>query len=228
MTQIILSTYNKGGVGKTTLAVHITGAIKQEQLGRVLLVDCDPRPDSWSFYKKRRPQGEERIASVDKWLDILWNPPQPHPPRFRPIKKGTLQAYDYIIIDTDSPPEDTVAMISNNFPNLILIPINKSQKRSLNDLPSFLDVAASLEIRANREPNISYNPKFVIVPLGIDETDAVSKLKQAPEKPRNCQVASAMENFQDEINDALEHNQYIWDYPGCEGLYQYFIDLLEL
>mgnify|MGYP006271659499 CR=1 FL=1 len=53
-TKIILYTYNKGGVGKTTLALHITGVLRKQTSGKIIMVDCDPRPNSWSFYKRRK------------------------------------------------------------------------------------------------------------------------------------------------------------------------------
>lgn len=224
MAHIILCHYDKGGVGKTTLAVHIAGVLRKEQLGQILLVDCDPRPDAWSFYKGRRPKYQEFLSSIDGWLDILWNPPDFNR-QFKQIKKADLATYDYIVIDTDSPPEDMVTMMSNNYPDTIVIPINKSQKRSLNDLPSFLDTAADVEIRANREPGINYYPIFLVVPLGIEQDRVISKLEAANPKPKNCQVAPAMENFQDEIDSALEQNKYIWDCPGFASTYEYFYNL---
>jgi chromosome partitioning protein len=227
-TKIILCTYDKGGVGKTTLAVHIAGVLRMQQQGQTLLVDCDSRPDSWSFYQQRRPQSRERRRTIDRYLDILWNPPQVSIPKFAPIKRGDLEAYDYIAIDTDSPPEDTVSMISNNLPNVILVPINLSQKYSLRDLPMFLDTAADIEKRANREPGANYFPKFIIVPLGISERDIYTTLEKSTIRPQNCIVAPAMANLQEEINNALAENKYIWNHSGCGETYQYFQDLLNL
>lgn len=139
-----------------------------------------------------------------------------------------MSFYDYIVIDTDSPLEDAVAMISNNFPDLILMPINKSQKRSLQDLPNFLDTVASVETRANREPGVSYYPKFIIVPLGMNEKNVRSKLNEAKTKPKNCQVALAMDDLQDEIDEALEQNKFIWDFEKKEKYDEYFKQLLNL
>lgn len=70
-TKIILCTYDKGGVGKTTLATHITGVLFKRDRGRILLVDCDSRPDSWRFYKGTRPQGQKRRSTVNRRIDLL-------------------------------------------------------------------------------------------------------------------------------------------------------------
>ena len=46
---IVLCTHNDGGVGKTTLALHVAGSL-QTKLSRILLIDCDdqvrPLPDT--------------------------------------------------------------------------------------------------------------------------------------------------------------------------------------
>ena len=46
--KVILCTHNSGGVGKTTLAVHLAGVLSKK--GDVLLIDCDDQADSWKFY----------------------------------------------------------------------------------------------------------------------------------------------------------------------------------
>jgi hypothetical protein len=64
-----------------------------------------------------------------------------------------------------------------------------------------------------------------VVPLGIEQDRVISKLEEADPKPKNCQVAQQMENYQDEIDSALEQNKYIWDCPGFESTYEYFYNL---
>lgn len=133
-----------------------------------------------------------------------------------------------MVIDVDSPPEDTIAMISNNHPDIIFVPLNKSQEPSLEELPIFLDTAADVERRANREPDLDYSPEFIVVPLGLSENDTQVEVDQAEDKPKNCKVASAMENLQNEANEARKLRKYIWEYPGCENTYEYFSYLLDL
>ncbi len=52
---IILSTFPKGGIGKTILAVRVTGLLLSVTKERILLIDADPRSDSWRFYLGRKP-----------------------------------------------------------------------------------------------------------------------------------------------------------------------------
>jgi MinD superfamily P-loop ATPase len=47
---IIASTFNKGGVGKTTLAVHLIGVLNQKPTARNLLVDCVDQADAFTFF----------------------------------------------------------------------------------------------------------------------------------------------------------------------------------
>ena len=222
-TKVILCNYNKGGVGKTTLAVHITGILLEQKQGRILLVDCDARPDSWRFYMKRRPTGSEGFIKINSRLSVFWNQPRDKGAKFQRIQKTQLLAYDYMIIDSDNPPEDTVIMINNHRPDLILIPLNKSQRHSLEDIPDFLELIETVDAVANLNPDIAYYPQVKIVPLGVSQEIIGRSLAE-----ENCEIAPAMRDVQDEMVEALGEKNYIWNYSSCEDLRQYFISLLEI
>lgn len=226
--KIILSTYDKGGVGKTTLVVNFIGVLLTEDKGKILLVDCDSRPDAWSFFKKRRPKGKEKRRRINNRLDILWNPPNETSYKFDPIKVEDFENYDFIVIDTDAPPEDTVCMIRNNLPDAIYSPINLSNMQSLSDLPDFLDTVSDIEKDVNLEPDVNYYPHFVIVPLGINQNLVISSLNEADEKPNNCQVATAMDNYQLEVSYSFLEKKYLWEMPDCQDTYHYFSNLINL
>ncbi|MDM8560666.1 AAA family ATPase [Candidatus Parabeggiatoa sp. HSG14] len=53
---IILSAFNKGGIGKTTLAVHVADLLAEQ--GRVLLVDCVDQYDAFNFYCRQKTKNE--------------------------------------------------------------------------------------------------------------------------------------------------------------------------
>ena len=222
-TKIILCSYNKGGVGKTTLAVHITGILLEQKQGRILLVDCDARPDSWRFYMKRRPSDSEDFIKVNSRLSVFWNQPRNKEAKFQRIQKAQLLAYDYMVIDSDNPPEDTVIMINNHLPDLILIPLNKSQRHSLEDIPDFLELIETVNAITNLNPSIAYYPQVKIVPLGVSQEIIKRSLSK-----ENCEIAPAMRDVQDEMVEALGEKNYIWDYSSCEDLREYFISLLEI
>ncbi len=104
---IILCTHNDGGVGKTTLAVHATGALIS-QLGRVLLIDCDDQADSWQFYTGRTPGKPKELVTKEN-ITVVWNKS-----RESLRKLAKLQQYDHFVLDIDSPLQNTVQTILAN------------------------------------------------------------------------------------------------------------------
>lgn len=214
---IILCTHNDGGVGKTTLAVHAAGVLIS-QLDRTLLIDCDDQADFWQFYAARTPSKLKDIDIQDN-RTIIWNKNRDS------IKKlAKPQQYDHVVFDIDSPLQNTVQVIIGNDQELILIPVNKSQKtKALRNLPKTLKVISQLESKAG------FAPKVIIVPLGIPE-DAVLKVVQKidiDKKPKQCEIAAEMPDVQEQMQLAVyEDRQYIWDYEGYEDLYDYFCEIL--
>ncbi|WP_254434559.1 ParA family protein [Aphanizomenon sp. UHCC 0183] len=133
--------------------------------------------------------------------------------------------YDHIVLDINSPLKNTVQTIVGNDPDLILVPVNKSQKiKALRNLPRTLKVIAQLETKAG------YTPQVIIVPLGISQSsiyDIVDRLEDDL-KPRKYKVADEMYDCQEEMQSAIyKDRKYIWNYEGLEHLYDYFVDLLD-
>jgi chromosome partitioning protein len=214
---IILCTHNDGGVGKTTLAIHAVGAL-QSQLGRILLIDCDDQADSWQFFADSIPQKLKDILIKDE-ISIIWNKNR------ESIQRLTKpEQYDHIILDMDSPLQNTVKLILDNEPDLILVPVNKSQEiKALRNLPRTLSVIAQLETKTGN------SPRTMVVPLGIDPNHINEALAQTLEKPSRCLIAPPLADLQREMQLAIyQDKRYIWNYPGYEYLQQYFCSLLSL
>jgi hypothetical protein len=114
-------------------------------------------------------------------------------------------------------------MINNNLPDIILIPINKSQRHSLDDIPDFLELLKQVKSIKNSSPNVDYSPKIIIVPLGVNENEILRLVPDA-----DCEIAKAMRNIQDQMVDALGEKRYLWKYQDCEDSLEYFSSLLEM
>lgn len=112
-------------------------------------------------------------------------------------------------------------MINNNLPDIILIPISKSQRHSLDDIPDFLELIERVKVVANYSPDGDYSPKIIIVPLGVSK-NAISYVVAE----KDCEIAPAMRDIQEQMVDALGEKQYIWKYPGCEDFLEYFSSIL--
>jgi chromosome partitioning protein len=118
---IVLSTFNKGGVGKTTIAVH-TAALLAEK-GRTLIIDCVDQADAFKFFCHCIPEkrGDKKDAIDYSTLSAIHNPEKIS------LKKLVQQdEFDHIVLDINSPMEDTVRSIVHNDPDIVLLPINNS------------------------------------------------------------------------------------------------------
>lgn len=214
---IILCTHNDGGVGKTTLAVHVTGAL-QFQLGRTLLVDCDDQADSWQFYAEGVPQKLKDVLVKDD-ISLIWNKNR------ESIKRlAKPEQYDHIVLDIDSPLQNTVKLIVDNQPDLVLIPVNVSQEvKALRNLPRTLSVIAQLEAKTGA------SSRTIIVPLGVDPNVIGKTINEVKEKPSRWLVAPPMPDVQQQMQVAIyKEKKYIWEYAGYEEMQDYFCSLLQL
>ncbi|MDH6100150.1 ParA family protein [Anabaenopsis sp. FSS-46] len=215
---IILCTHNDGGVGKTTLAVHISGIVLNRE-DRTLLVDCDDQADFWQFHLGSIPNKLNDLKKLGNSA-VIWN--KDRASLTKQVQKGQ---YDHIILDIDSPLQNTVQTIIGNDPDLIVVPVNKSQKiKALRNLPRTLKVISQLESKTGHQTQV------IIVPLGISKdsvSEVVTKLKKE-DKPQKYRIAPEMPDYQEEMQTAIyQDRKYIWDYEGLDFLYDYFADLLE-
>ncbi len=217
MARIILCTHNSGGVGKTTLAVHITGILTSKWRGKTLLVDCDDQADSWQFYTKRTPNKDFEYLEINEKLAIFENKN-----REKITRRINLEEYQNIVLDIDSPLDNTVKVIVDNNPDFVFIPVNFSQKhKALENLFKPLEVLTSLEIKAG------YSPKVIIVPLGIKQEIVSEKFEAIGTKPQNCCIAQAMKNVQMPMSEAIYKNKkYLWESSQYSDARDYFRSLL--
>ncbi|WP_126148342.1 ParA family protein [Synechococcus elongatus] len=213
---IILCTQHKGGVGKTTLSVHLAGVLSS-RLGRVLLIDCDTQGNSWHFYFKERVTKHLSIKDYNSRLSLLWNPKRSQ------IKKvADLQTYDHILLDMTTPLPETVKTILDNNPDKIYIPVTK-HPFALNGL---IDTVVAI---SKLEKMFQYSPKVVIVPLGSYKNTIDTKIQDnIASLPSKYTMAGRMKDLNREFNQALKDGQFIWNYDGQEELKQYFNNLLSL
>jgi chromosome partitioning protein len=165
----------KGGVGKTTLAIHIADALTRRKR-RVLLVDADPQGSSLDWAAAR--QGEPRFPVVGL----------PKPSIHKEL--GAIsQGYDWTVID--GPPRVyEVARSGIMASDAVFIPVQ----------PSPYDVWAANEILELFKESDIYRPDvkraFVInrkianTAIGRDVNEALSEYKLPVLKSAICQRVS--------------------------------------
>ncbi|MEK8016754.1 MAG: ParA family protein [Candidatus Parabeggiatoa sp.] len=207
---IILSAFNKGGVGKTTLAVHVAGLLAET--GRVLLVDCVDQYDAFAFYCRQEPKNvlDSQRAKENERLTVIWNPDQT-----RITRLVEPSEYEHIVLDINSPNEDTVKVIVENEPDIILLPIN-DQALALDKLADTLAIVAAMQ-------KTNYHSKVRIVPLGATKARIEECLAQIAVKPTNLQMTKRIKKHRKEFPDALQTGKFVWHYNDCE----YIRDILQ-
>lgn len=177
---MIISILNqKGGVGKTTLAVHLATALAR-QGARVLMVDADPQGSGLDWSASRT------IAPLFPVIGL------PKPTIHREIP--TL-ASDYAHVIIDGPPRVyDVARSAIMASDLVLIPVQ----------PSPYDVWAAKEIvdllseasafKENLKSVFVINRKIVNTAIGRDVTEALSEYHLPVLKAEICQRVSFAES----------------------------------
>lgn len=218
--KVILCTHNSGGVGKTSLAVHIAGYLEAER-GSVLLIDCDEQADAWKFHAGGQEPTEDKefYSDPDKDVRVVYNPNRLSVKRI--VKDRN---YDYVVLDMDTPLPNIVTVILGSDPHLVLIPINVSQKnKALRNLEATLHTISDLEEKA------TFPPKVKIVPLGISEKAIKRVLDKFIDVPSNCSIAKKMDDLQEEMQRAIyEEFKYIWEDRKLIHIKDYFGSLIDI
>lgn len=169
----------KGGVGKTTLAVHIADALSRRNK-RVLLVDADPQGSALDWAAARKGEPLFPVAGL------------PRNSIHKELPKLSA-GYDMVIID--GPPRVyDVARSAIMASDLVLVPVQ----------PSPYDVWAAKEIidliheatiyKPNLKSAFVINRKIVNTALGRDVVDALSDYPVPVLKTSICQRIALAES----------------------------------
>ena len=106
----------KGGAGKTTLAVHLAAAAAER--GRVLLMDVDPQGSAMEWANRRGDKAPDVTAA--------------HPATIgKEIERARAEGYDLVILDT-APHADHVALQAARAVDMVVVPCR----------PATFDIAA--------------------------------------------------------------------------------------
>jgi chromosome partitioning protein len=169
----------KGGVGKTTLAVHIADALSRKNK-RVLLVDADPQGSALDWAASRKGEPLFPVAGLPK-SSIHKELPA--------LAKG----YETVIID--GPPRVyDVARSAIMACDLILIPVQPSPY----DVWAAKDIVDLMHEASIYKPNLKaafvINRKIVNTALGRDVADALAEYPFPVLKTSICQRIALAES----------------------------------
>lgn len=115
--KVIAIVSQKGGSGKTTIAVHL--AVCAELAGKTAaIIDLDPQASALEWFSRREAETPEVITATPEQLPAL-------------LKQAKKNGADFAIIDT-APHSDRAAVVAAELADVVLIPCR----------PSAFDVAA--------------------------------------------------------------------------------------
>jgi chromosome partitioning protein len=146
MATVIAIANQKGGCGKTTLAMSIAGVLSSEGALRVLLIDADPQASAQHWAMRA---GEKRLT-----FEVMTHP---HEDIHRKIRAMVEKGYDVILVDC--PPgasqavagkdsQTSISRMAILAANLVVVPVRPSMLDYLAShqlLPLLKDVAALKE-----------------------------------------------------------------------------------
>lgn len=186
--KVITITSVKGGVGKTTSLLNITGILAQQRK-KILIIDLDLYTGSIDLLlklkskknifdlvdditSKRFNKFEDYITAYDQFIDVL---PSPKDPRNSSkieskyislvIAKAKMK-YDFILLDTNHAMDENKLIILDNSDDVIYIINNEicdlTNMRTMNSIYSSMDKVNYMTILNNSNSKKNYFTKYDI------------------------------------------------------------------
>ena len=179
---MIISVQNqKGGVGKTTLAIHISYVLSDSQnQKRVLLIDADPQGSSRDWAAAREDEPPFSVVGLDR------------PTIHRDLPKLS-EGYDYVVID--GPPRVTdLARSAIVAADLVVIPIQPSPYDvwAAHDVVDLIKEASVF--KENLKAVFVINRKIVNTAIGRDVVEALREYSLPVASSSVCQRVAFAES----------------------------------
>lgn len=212
----VLCVHHKGGVGKTTTAIHVTGVFLG--LGdRVLLIDGDSQADSFKFFSEGsppKPGGEKLITQEDK-LTVISDSDKSNPERLARTfaKLAKDQSFSHTVIDVSPDLTAISTFLFEVVPELVLLGVQQD------DVGSFVHLNDMLEALEQARPIIG-SPRVKVIPIGVSKADFEQFIDS---RFTNYEILAPVDWLPMEAGKAVFINyDYLWSEPNCEHLWGYY------
>ncbi len=211
----ILSVHHKGGVGKTTTAVHVTG-ILLERGEQVLLVDGDTQADSYTFFSKGEPPKRpgDAFDGYDGRLRVVSLKPGES---LDSVIRGASQR-QHVVVDIATDMSHISKMLVEVQPDLVLVGVRKYDRGSYVHLD---DVLGQVE----RARALGVSPNVLVVPIGVVADEFLDDVATPTDAFR---VAEPIDWLPDVAGEALfADHRFVWEFDGHKHLRAAYSALLE-
>jgi chromosome partitioning protein len=207
----ILSVHFKGGVGKSTTAIHVVGVLSAE--GPTLLVDGDRQITSYRFFNGgSSPSSFEPIDAGNNVTIVPLNQAGPttgHDLSAR-IRKILKFPHEHIVFDTTPDPFHANQILAELEPDLILIPIKYDDEGGHVQLQPLLETIG-------RARAIGISSRVKIIPIGDSEYNIRQYISGSTP---DFEIADPIPADQLLFGSAVYRDyNYAWNYPNQGYLY---------
>ena len=213
----VLCVHHKGGVGKTTTAIHVAGVFLDSGC-RVLLIDGDSQADSFTFFSEGAlpKPGGERLTTQEDLLTVVSERDDKNPTRLAKSlgKLANDKSFVHTVIDiaTDLPNISTVLFEVK--PDLVLLGVKRD------DIGSFKHLNDMLSALEQARPIIGSLIRVKVIPIGVKEIDFEMYVDK---RFSNYEVLDPVDWVPMEAGTSVFINyDYLWNQDGCEHLWDYY------
>ncbi|GEM_PF-6014127 len=213
----VLCVHHKGGVGKTTTAIHLTGVFLAHDF-QVLLIDCDSQADSYKFFTEGiAPKLDGKPISTQEGKLTLISAKNKNNVNnlAKDINKlARDEKFNHVVIDisTDLPNISTILVEIQ--PDLVILSVKRD------DIGSFKHLNDMLMTLEQARPILGSSLTVKILPIGVNYSEFKEYIDTSF---KDYDILDPVDWQPIKVGKAVFINyDYIWNQTECEDFWNYY------